>query len=58
MKVAWADLKNHNKFSIIEKRKPEDGAAVTVKLACFRDIAAAEYSQSFSESDWSTYDER
>ena len=51
MKVAWAELKNHNKFSIIEKRKPEDGATVTVILACVRDIAAAEYSQSFSESD-------
>ena len=51
MKVAWADLKNHNKFSIIEKRKPEDDATVTVKLECVRDTAAAESSQSFSESD-------
>ena len=30
---------------------------VTVKLACDKGIAAAEYSQSFSESDYHAYQE-
>ena len=44
---------------IIDKRKHEDGVMVTVKLTCDKDMAAAaEYSQSFSESDQSAYQER
>ena len=31
---------------------------VTIKLVCDKDIAAAEYSQSISESDLSAYQER
>ena len=59
MKVAWADLKNQNKYSFIDKKKHEDGVTVTVKLARDKDIvAAAEYSESFSESDQSAYQER
>ena len=51
MKVVQPDLKNQNKFSIIDNRRHKDGVTVTIKLACDKDIAAAEYSQSFSESD-------
>ena len=58
MKLAWADLKNQNKYSFINKKKHEDGVTLTVKLGCDKDIvAAAEYSESFSESDQSTYQE-
>ena len=54
----WADLKNQNKYSFINKKKHEDGVTLTVKLGCDKDIvAAAEYSESFSESDQSTYQE-
>ena len=62
MKVAWAELQNQDKFlMIICKRKHEDDVTVTVKLACDKDIAAAEcpteYSQSFSESAYSVSQE-
>ena len=62
MKVAWAELQNQDKFlMIIYKRKHEDDVTVTVKLACDKDIAAAEcpteYSQSFSESVYSVSQE-
>ena len=58
MKVAWADLKNQNKYSFIDKKKHKDGVMVTVKLACDKDmVAAAEYSKSFSESDQPPYQE-
>ena len=54
----WVDLKNQNKYSVIDEKKHKDGVAVTVKLACYKDIvAAAEYSKSFSESDQSAYQE-
>ena len=54
----WADLKNQNKYSFINKKKHEDGVTLTVKLGCDKDIvAAAEYSERFSESDQSTYQE-
>ena len=43
---------------IIDKRKHEDGVMVTVKLTFDKDMAAAEYSQSFFESDQSAYQER
>ena len=53
LKVAWADLKNQNKYLFIDKKKQEiDDRATAVKLACDKNIvAAAEYSQSFSEND-------
>ena len=52
MKVAWADLKNQNKYSFIDKKEHEDGGAVTVNLACDKDIVVTtEYNESFSESD-------
>ena len=35
----------------MEKKKHDDRITVNVKLAQDKDIAAAEYSQSFSESD-------
>ena len=58
MKVAWTDLKNQNKHSFIDKKIHKDGVTVTVKLACDKDIvASAEYSESFSESDQSAYQE-
>ena len=62
MKVAWAELQNQDKFlMIIYKRKHEADVTVTVKLACDKDIAAAEcpteYSQSFSESAYSVSQE-
>ena len=58
MKAAWVNLKNQNKYSVIDKKKHKDGVTVTVKLACYKDIvAAAEYSKSFSESDQSAYQE-
>ena len=48
----WADLKNRNKYSFIDKKKHKDGATITLNLACNKDIAAAaEYNKSFSESD-------
>ena len=61
MKVAWANLKNQNKYSFIDNKKHEDGVTVTVKLACGKDIdtvAAAEYSENFCESDQSACQER
>ena len=59
MKAVWADLKNQNKYSFINKKKHEDSVTVTVKLACDKVIVvAAEYSKSFSESNQSTYQER
>ena len=59
MKVAWASLKIKNKYSFIDKKKLEDGVTVTVKLACDKDIvAAAAYSECFSESDQSAYEQR
>ena len=58
MKVAWTDLKNQNKHLFIDKKVHKDGVTVTVKLACDKDIvASAEYSESFSESDQSAYQE-
>ena len=51
MKVAWADLKNQNNFLFTDKKKHKDGVMITIKLACDKDIAVAEYSQSISESD-------
>ena len=43
----------------IPKKKHENGVTVTVKLACDKDIvAAAEYSENFSEGDQSAYQER
>ena len=45
MKVAWADLKNQNKYLFVYMKKHEDGVMVNVKLACVKDVvAAAEYS--------------
>ena len=59
MKAVWADLKNQNKYSFINKKKHEDSVTVTVKLAYDKVIVvAAEYSKSFSESNQSTYQER
>ena len=55
MKVAWADLKNQNKYLFIDKKKHEDGVTVTVKLECDKDRVAAEYGESFSEGDQSAY---
>ena len=43
---------------VIESKKHEDDVTAGVKLACDKDIGAAEYSQSFSESDKSAYQER
>ena len=41
------------------QEKTRRGVTVTVKLACGKDIvAAAEYSESFSETDQSAYQER
>ena len=58
MKGAWADLKNQNKHSFIDKKKHEDGVTAIIKLACDEDIVAVvEYSASFSESDHSTEQE-
>ena len=54
----WADLKNQNKPLFIDKKKHQGGFTVTVKLACDKDIVAAEHSESFSESDQSAYQER
>ena len=53
MKIAWANLKNQNKYLLIGKKKYKDGATVAVNLAFTKDIvAAAEYNESFSwESD-------
>ena len=48
MKVAWADLKNQNKYSFIDKKKHNDGVTVTVKLACGKDIRAAAVTNGFS----------
>ena len=31
--AAWADLKNKNKYSFIDKKKHEDGETATTKLA-------------------------
>ena len=43
----------------MDKKKHEDGVTVTVKLACDKDtVVPAKYSESFSESDQSTYQER
>ena len=59
MKVAWTNLKNQNKYSLIDKKKHEDGVTVTEKLACDKDtVAAAEYSESLFENDQSAYQER
>ena len=59
LKVAWADLKNQNKYWFIDKEKHKDGVTVTVKLTCGKDIvAAAEYIKNFCESDQSAYQER
>ena len=49
----WADLKNQNKYSFIDKKKHEDGITVTIKLVCTDKVPAAEYSENFSESDQS-----
>ena len=53
--------KSRQILMIIYKRKHEDDVTVTVKLACDKDIAAAEcpteYSQSFSESAYSVSQE-
>ena len=58
MKVAWADLKSQNKYSLVDKKKHEDDVTVTVKLACDKDIVVAvEYNESFSERDQSAYQE-
>ena len=43
----------------VDEKKHEDSVTVTVKFACDKDkVAAAEYSESFSESDQSAYKER
>ena len=51
MKAAWAYLKNQSKYSLTVMKKHKYGVAVTVKLACHKDIVAAEWSKGFSESD-------
>ena len=59
MKVPWANLKNQNKYSFIDKKKHEDGVTVTEKLAFDKDTeVAAEYSESLFENDQSAYQER
>ena len=50
-------MKYQNRFLFIDKKKQKDDDMVTVKLACDKGIAAAEYSQSFSESDYHAYQE-
>ena len=51
--------KSKQMFVHRQEKKHEDGVTVTVKLARDKDIvAAAEYSESFSESDQSAYQER
>ena len=50
--------KSKETFWFIDTKKNEGGVKVTVKLACDKDIAAAEYSESFSEYDHSAYQER
>ena len=55
----WADLKNQNKpFWFVDKKKHKDVVAITVKLACDKDIVAGEYSKRFSEYDQPAYQER
>ena len=53
------DLKNQNTHSFINKKSREDGITVTMKLAWDKDIVVvvAEYSESFSESCQSAYQE-
>ena len=34
LKAAWANLKNQNKYSFIDKKKYKHGVRITVKLAC------------------------
>ena len=41
MKVSWANLKNQNKYSFIDKKKHKDGVTDTVKLTCGKDVVAA-----------------
>ena len=42
-----------------DEKKHEDSVTVAVKFACDKDkVAAAEYSENFSESDQSAYTER
>ena len=58
MKVAFADLKYQNKHSFKNKKKHEDGVTVIVRFAYDKDmLAAAEYSEIFSETDQSAYQE-
>ena len=58
MKIAWNDLKNQNKHLFTDKKKHEDGFTVTVKVSCDKVIVvAAEYTERFSESDQSAYQE-
>ena len=60
MKVAYANQKNQNKNSFIDKKTRKDGVRVNVKLACHKEwikLAVAKYSESFSENDQSAYQE-
>ena len=50
--------KSKQTFWFICKKKHEGGVTVTVKLACDKDLVAAEYSKSFPEYDQSAYQER
>ena len=43
--------KSKQTFWFVDKKKHEGSVTVTVKLACDKDIVAAEYSESFSEYD-------
>ena len=54
--MRWPE-KSKQTFWFIDKKKHEVGVTVTIKLACDRDIVAAEYSESFSEYDQSAYQE-
>ena len=45
--------KSKQTFWFIDKKKHEGGVTVTVKLACDKDIVAAEYSERFCKYDQS-----
>ena len=50
--------KSKQTFWFIDKKTHEDVVAITVKLACDKDIVAGEYSKRFSEYDQPAYQER
>ena len=54
MKVVWADLKNQNKYSFINKKKHEDGVTLTVKLGCDKDSSSSRIQWTFFWK-WSVY---